>query len=84
VITTLEPSVERQVERQIGSLVEEFGQRHQPQEIVQAGRKELEHLLEQARIADFVPIFVYRFTKERLFEAERASSGESHREGAAA
>lgn len=75
-ITTLEPSLERHVERQIGSLVEEFGERHEPGEIEQAGHEELEQLLKEARIADFVPIFVYRFTKERLLEAERASPDE--------
>lgn len=83
-ITTLEPSIERHVERQIRTLVEEFGERHEAREVERAGHEELWQLLQQARIADFVPILVYRFTKERLLEAERASADEQHAAGAVA
>lgn len=69
-ISVLEPTVERQIERQIGNLMEEFGERHEADEIARAGREELGRLLAEARIADFVPIFVYRFTRERLIEEE--------------
>lgn len=53
-------------------------------EVERAGREELGQLLKRARIADFVPIFAYRFTKERLLEAERASPDEQHATGAVA
>jgi hypothetical protein len=48
------------------TLEREFADRVDATVIARIGDDELERVLEEARIPDFVPMLVYRFTRERL------------------
>ena len=45
--------------------------------LVARGRHHLERLLAQATITDYIPLLVYRSTKEDLLDARRAQTGRS-------
>ena len=61
--------IERQTDSLLTQLYQELGGRISAERIASIGRRHYETLLNGAAIGDFVPLFVYRFTKEELVDA---------------
>jgi len=60
-----------QVERALESLRREFAEEIPAAQVTAVGEACFEELCTNARIADFIPVLVYRYTREELTRAER-------------
>jgi hypothetical protein len=65
----------RRVEQQLERLRREFAGTIPPDEVTRAGEAQLARLRAGARIVEFIPLLVYRHTREAL----RAGRDELHR-----
>ena len=63
---TLDPTMERQIERVLDDLCSEFAGQFERSQIEQVVSDSVERLLATATVFDFVPLMAYRFTRERL------------------
>jgi hypothetical protein len=63
-------SLNRQVERQLESLRREFADEIPASQVTAVGEAHFDRLRADARIPDFIPVLVYRFTREELIRAE--------------
>ena len=61
--------IERQSDRLLSQLHNELGGAIEPERIAVIGRGHYDSLVQNAAINDFVPLLVYRFTKEELVDA---------------
>jgi hypothetical protein len=59
-------ALDRQVARQLDLLARELAGTIPPEEIHSVGAQHLERLTRTAKIGDFVPLLVYRFTRDEL------------------
>ena len=69
VILDREP-LERLTARRLEALSRDLEGRVSTDTVVAVGRGHFERLLDRARFGDFIPLLVYRFTKEDLLAAE--------------
>ena len=58
--------LERQTEKLLGGLAFEFEESFRADEVIAIGNAYLERLSRDATVGDFIPLLVYRFTKEEL------------------
>jgi hypothetical protein len=73
----LEESTKKQVDLGIETLTHEFAGRVEKEKVERIGAETLEELLAGARVSDFIPVFVYRYTRERLRQSTPAEPGSS-------
>lgn len=75
-------ALDRQVERQLESLRREFADEIPASRVTAAGEAYFDRLRADARIPDFIPVLVYRFTREELVRAgsEELLVGEDERD----
>ncbi len=59
-------TLDHQVERQLESLRREFAHDVPASQVTAIGRAHFHQLSADARIPDFIPVLVYRFTREEL------------------
>jgi hypothetical protein len=65
----------RQIEQQLETLLREFADEIPASEVSPIVEAHFERLREDARITDFIPVFVYRYAREEL----RVRRDELHR-----
>lgn len=65
---TLRPQIQRQVERGLQSLSDEFSAEVSSDAIQGAGRQWLGEFLAQARFDDYIPVLMYHSVRERIVE----------------
>ncbi len=58
------------LERGLESLRREFADKVPAEHVTRIGRDRFERLIENAKIVDFIPLLVYRQTREALLVAE--------------
>jgi hypothetical protein len=58
--------LEKQTARRLEALCSEFGDRVERAELERCGRRHFERLVPSATVLDFIPLLVYRATKEDL------------------
>ena len=63
--------LEQQIARRLDSLHGELGSRVSRQDVATLGRYHAERLLAHATVTDYVPLLVYRATKEDLLRGGR-------------
>jgi len=63
-----ERELKAHLERGLESLRREFAGKVPTEEVTQIGNEHFEELLEHATITDFIPLLVYRHTREELLE----------------
>jgi hypothetical protein len=66
-----ETKLNRQVEQQLESLRREFGDKLPASFVTAIGHAQFEQLRTGAKIPDFIPVLVYRFTREELVRIDR-------------
>ena len=64
-----EAALDRQVDRQLESLRREFDEVIPASNVTEIGERYYDQLREEARINDFIPVLVYRYTRKELVEA---------------
>jgi hypothetical protein len=64
-------TLDRQVGQALEGLRRAFADRHEASEVSAIGEACYETLRARARIPDFIPVLVYRYTREELIQAER-------------
>ncbi len=69
-------TLDRQVGQALEGLRREFADEREASEVSAIGEACYETLRARARILDFIPLLVYRYTREELIQAER---GDLHR-----
>jgi hypothetical protein len=76
-MAVLAESLEARVERGLGALRREFPA--EAERVNEIGHAHFDHLRAGARIEDFLPILVYRFTREDLLGGRAPADESSHR-----
>ena len=64
-------TLDRQVGQALDGLRQEFADEHDASEVSAIGEACYETLRACARIPDFIPVLVYRYTREELIHSER-------------
>ena len=59
-------TLDHQIERVLDSLGREFADEIPPSQVTSVGRGYFDQLCAEARIGEFIPVLVYRFTREEL------------------
>jgi hypothetical protein len=79
----LKPHVRRQIEEGIDSLAEEFGDVASPRQVHEIGEEQLDQILPDARIDDFVPALVNSNTRAELLDQanDERDEGEPEKQG---
>ena len=67
---TTEETLARQVDKQLESLRREF-EELPPGRVTELGEAKFERLRANARITEFIPVLVYRYTREELRSIKR-------------
>jgi hypothetical protein len=62
--------LERQTKGRLDALRSELGDRVAPEQVAVVGRRHFERLSRHATVTDFIPLLVYRFTREELLYRE--------------
>jgi hypothetical protein len=62
--------VEHQTARRLDALRDELGTHVAPERVTVVGRRHFERLTRHATITDFIPLLVYRYTREELLYSE--------------
>ena len=65
-----EEELQIHLERGLENLRREFADRVPAEHVTRIGRDRFERLIENAKIIDFIPLLVYRQTREALLVAE--------------
>ena len=65
-----EEELQVHLERGLEHLRREFADKVPPEQVTRIGRDRFERLIENARILDFIPLLVYRQTREALLVAQ--------------
>ncbi len=66
-----EAMLNRHVEQQLENLRREFADQVPASRVSAIGRAHFDHLCADARITDFIPVLVYRYSREDLVRAGR-------------
>ena len=75
--TSLDPTMQHQIERNVDDLCTEFAGKFDRRQIEEVMNDSVERVVETARVFDFVPLMAYRFTRERLHAIKRARGQEA-------
>jgi hypothetical protein len=62
--------LERQTTGRLDALRHELGDSVAPERVAVVGRRHFERLTRHATVTDFIPLLVYRFTREELLYRE--------------
>ena len=67
----IKPTLDEQVGHVLEGLRREFADEHDASEVSAIGEARYAALRARARIPDFIPVLVYRYTREELIQVER-------------